>query len=418
MKFRVPYPALICVVWLLCLLAIPFWIAGDGIIAWDYSVLRNAMQALHAGQDPYLTGIAAQDAYRQSPELQAHELAPVIYVYSPVTLPLLRFLSAQPPTAVAATYWSIYALLVVVQLLVSTRLAAPRERRIVLLFAPMAVFFPGLLIFDSVLGGNIAFLLFGLIFFAAWMGWERGRWLFFYAAVVLAAFCKIPYLSLLAIPLLAGRRQWLPAVTAAFAGLGAYALQYLVWPVSFHNYLLAVDRIFSFNNDFGSSPAGRFGAALAALGLPYSLPGTIFFLATALPLFLVLLRLSRRYRQGALSREQWLPVMLLGVLLLNPRLNEYEIFPFSIAMALIASRLVRAARRPWLAAAVVLPLWGAMNYFANASRICWKNLECAVLVALIVGGCWQLLRLAKTAFQPTSESPLAETASVPALKGV
>jgi hypothetical protein len=340
------------------MLAIPFWIAGDGTIAWDYGVLQRAMEALHVGQDPYLTGIAAQDAYRQSPTLQAQEQPPIIYVYSPATLPLLQFLCALPQAVVATIYWTVYVLLILAQLLVSTRLAGPRERRIALMLAPVAVFFPGLLIFDSVLSGNVAFLLFGLVFLAAWWGWSRGHWLFFYAAVILAACFKIPYLMLLAIPLLAGRKQWPQAIATAVAVLGAYALQFRIWPVSFHNYLLAIDRIFSFNKDFGSGPAGRFGAAFAALGLPYPKPEMFFYLATALPLFLVLLYLSRYYRQGVLRREEWLPVLLLGVLLLNPRLIEYEIFPFTIAMALVAWRLITAVTRPRLVAALALPLWG------------------------------------------------------------
>jgi hypothetical protein len=50
-----------------------------------------------------------------------------------------------------------------------------------------------------------------------------------------------------------------------------------------------------------------------------------------------------------------------------------------------------------------------MNYFANASRACWKNIECSILLTLIVGGCWHLLRQTRQARQ-TPAKPLAQEA--------
>jgi len=397
-------------VWLATLIAIPFWIANDGPIAWDFGVTQKAMQSLQAGADPYLAGIAVQDAFLHSADAKQDGPRPFVYVYSPITLPVLKLLNQAPPAVFAAGYWLVYGLFVFLQLWVSLRLAGPGEKLFAFLIAPITVFFPGMLLFDSVLGGNVAFMLYGFIFIAAWLGWKRNQWLLFYLAVIAASCIKAPYLTLLAIPLLSGRKQWGPATVAAIAGVGLFASQIRIWPVEFHNYLLAVDRIFSFNNDFGSGPAGRLGALLATMNLPYATASTLFYLCASIPLFLFLLYLSRRYKKGELSSAQWIPVMLLGVLLLNPRLIEYDIFPFTVAMALIAYRMAVATGMPRRVSLIVLPLLGGLNCLANDSRNSWKNMECGILVFLFLAGSWHLLRQANQSAQALSIRAEAENA--------
>jgi hypothetical protein len=82
--------------------------------------------------------------------------------------------------------------------------------------------------------------------------------------------------------------------------------------------------------------------------------------------------------------------MSLGVMLLNPRLIEYEIFPFTFFMAIIAYRLIASSAWPRVAATLLFSIWIGINYFANGSRTCWKCCECAFLLVLFVGGYWQL----------------------------
>ena len=390
MQLRLSQHILSRLIWALSLIAIPCWIAADQPVAWDFGVIQQAMHSLRNGHDPYLDGIDLQDAYLRSPAALRGDPRPFVYVYSPITLLLLRPFASAPEALVRVSYWTLYILLILAQLLIARRLALPEEEYAADLLTPIPLFFPGLLLFDSVLGGNIAFILFGLILLACWRGWTRQRWLAFYAAVLLASCFKTPYLTLLAIPLLSGRRQWIPASVTAAAGIGLFAIQPYLWPVSFHNYLLAIDRIFSFNNDFGSGPAGRLGASLAALHMSYVLPSVLFYLATSLLVFFFLFRLSRHYHAGRLSREQWIPFMSLGVMLLNPRLIEYEIFPFTFFMAIIAYRLIAYSAWPRVAATLLFPIWIGMNYFANRSRTGWKCCECAFLLVLFVGGYWQL----------------------------
>jgi hypothetical protein len=392
MQLRLSQHLLSRLVWVLSLIAIPCWIAVDQPVAWDFSVIQQAMHSLRNGHDPYLDGIDAQEAYLHSSAALRGDPRPYVYVYTPVTLLLLRPFARAPEMVVELSYWTIYMLLILAQLVIAKRLARPQEKYAADLFMPLPLFFPGLLLYDSVLGGNVAFILFGLILLACWRGWTRERWLAFYAAVLLASCFKPTYLTLLAIPLLSGRRQWIPASVAATAGIGLFAVQPYLWPVSFHNYLLAIDRIFSFNNDFGSGPAGRLGASLAALHLPYTLPSVLVYLAGSLLVLFFLFRFAASYRAGLLSREQWIPLMMLGVLLLNPRLIEYEIFPSTFFMAFVAYRLIASSARPRLVATLLFPVWIGANYFANGSRTFWKCCECVFLLVLFVGGCWQIQR--------------------------
>ncbi|HXE06331.1 MAG TPA: glycosyltransferase 87 family protein [Acidobacteriaceae bacterium] len=370
------------------------WFAVDQPTGWDFAVTQRAIHSLRNGTDPYLNDIAAQNAYLQTAAAQRGDPRPFVYVYPPITLQGLRAIAAAPDKAVKFIYWTFYVLMVLAQLLVARRLAMPHEKYVADLLAPLPLFFPGLLLFDSVLGGNIAFILFGLIFLAAWRGWTRGHWAWFYAAVFLASCVKVPYLTLLAIPLLSAPRQWLSASAIAAAGLALFAMQIRLWPVSFRNYLQATNRMFSFNHDFGSGPAGRVGASLAALHLPSTLPSVLFYLVASLTIFFGLYRLSRAYRRGYLTREQWIPLMMVGVLLLNPRLIEYEIFPFTFFMAIIGYRLIAATKRPRLTGAIVLLVWVAANCAAEISRVFWRNCECALLVSLFLLGYRQVRRVA------------------------
>jgi hypothetical protein len=231
-----------------------------------------------------------------------------------------------------------------------------------------------------------------MVLAGAWIGCRRERWIYFYLAVLLASCVKAPYLTLLALAPLTSNRQWLPAFGAGCAGVLCFLAQAWIWPVQFHSYLLAVGRIFSYNDDFGDGPAGRFGALLQAHGLAYTKPGIVFYLLFTAALLLTLLYFSRAYQKGKLSREQWIPMMLLGVLLLGPRLNEYDIFPFTLSMLLIAYRLVRASRHPWLWTGFLAVLWGLCNYFSINSLLIWKQTECVLLVAIFAAGSIQLFR--------------------------
>ena len=381
--------------WLLSLFLLFLWIAAGVGIGWDYEVHEKAMDTLRHGGNPYLAGIAEQDAFQKDLVRQSKEHRPYIYVYTPITLPLLHLLSFAPRMAAAGGYCLLYVLGVLIQLWMTARLAEESERSLILCFLPWVIHFPGLLFFCIVQSGNISYMLYALVLAACWRGWRRDRWLAFYFAVLIASCCKPPYLTLLAIAPLSTRRQWIPSGIAAFCGFALYGAQSLLWPEQYRTYLLAMQRVFTFNRDFGCSPAGRLAALLNAHGSPYALAGIIVYLLQTMLLLSALLWFFRAYEQGRIQRAQWLPVMLLGVLLLNPRVNEYDIVSFTIPMVLVCCRIfqeygmhpVRSFLFFWLGVSVLA---------FSLLRHSFKGLECLLLMAIMIAGFLLLWRQSRT----------------------
>ena len=181
------------------------------------------------------------------------------------------------------------------------------ERSVFQLLAPAALFFPGLLQHDVILSGNVAIILYALVLLGAVLGWRGGQWHWCYLAILLASCYKAPLLILAVIPLLSARRQWLPAGITLVAGIALFAIQPLVWPSLFHHFLQAVNLQFSYNHDFGCSPAGLLSMLLFGLGISYTVAGTVIYLLYAVPVFAVLLHLSRRFLEGRFSLRRWVP---------------------------------------------------------------------------------------------------------------
>jgi len=232
-----------------------------------------------------------------------------------------------------------------VQLRVGMQFANADERKILRYVAPVIAFFPGLLVADTFVSGNMAYILYGLMLASAAWGWKRGRWEWFYLAVLASACVKVQLLTMLAIPLLCGRRQFLKSVGAGTIGLALYALQSRIWPQAFHTYVNTLQRMSQSRRDFGCGPAGNLARALQSFGMSYEKPCTLFYLGYACVLFLVLLSLSRLYREKRVSFESWGPVMLIGVVMLNPRILTYDVAAISLPMALVAWRALRDVSR-------------------------------------------------------------------------
>ncbi len=313
---------------------------------WDAYIYRQAIQSVRTGADPYTAGLdrqlAAQSAGR-------HAFA---YVYPPLTLPILRVLGGLPDGLVGALYWLLYAAGFIAQLWAVTQCFRPNEWTVMRFVVPLAVFFPGLMTGDTILSGNIACIFYGAAFAGAVPGWKRGVWRWFYLAVFLAGCVKLPLLTLLAIPLLVGKQQWRKAAATATACLVLFAAQNWFWPEQFHAYLKTVSLQFQFNSDFGISPAGILGHFLYSRGLPYSNPSLLVFLVYGAVFFAFLYFFSRLFRAGHISVESWIPVVLLGAVLLNPRIMHYDVQPLTLPMALILVRAV-SSRFKWAIALVV-----------------------------------------------------------------
>jgi len=309
---------------------------------WDAKVYWTAVLAVRHGADPYGVGIMVQQAYHDLPH-GPHDPTPFSYVYSPMTLPLLHLAAMLPAWLAGALYVIAIAAGVLLQAWAGFQLASAIERRWLALLLPFTLFFPGLIHNITIICGNVACILYGLILVASVRGWKRGEWRWYYAAVLLASVFKITLLTLLALPLLVGRRQWLAACMTGAAGVALFAIQPWLWPHLFGEYMLVVRLLFDYNrDDFGCSPAGMLGTILKAMGKPYSPAVTIFYLVFAVALGALLLHLAHRWRQGRISLERWLPVALLGTLLMNPRIMEYDAFAFTVPMLLLAWRAFRA----------------------------------------------------------------------------
>lgn len=387
------------VFWVLAVAAIPLWHSMVPDLDWDARLYLNAIYSVKTGHDPYLDDIAALTAYQIQPALHAHRREPVVYMYSPITIPLLRVIASFPSTLYIWGYWIVYAAGAIAQIWVSMRAAEPGEREIMQCLAPAAAFFPGLIQTSTLMDGNVAYVLYGLVFATAYLGWRRGTWSWFYLATVLVSCCKLPMLSLLAIPVLSARRQWLPASIAAAGGMALFLIQPWIWPSYFHNYLQSIDLGFSYYHSFGVGPAGLLGRALFRAGLPYQSASTVFYLCLALPLFGLLFCLSRRYLDGQFSPQQWIPVMLVGVILLNPRVMEYDFAPLTLLMALILYRAAASLTSSKRAVVLSFLLFGAINAIViltapfDANYICLKWIQDFVLVGIAAAGLWNLLRL-------------------------
>ena len=389
------YKKIVLVMWVLAIATIPIWSAiQNPKPGWDLQVYRNAVHALRIGHDPYADGIARQQSYHETGPHPVDDMPPYTYVYSLLTLPALRVAAQHPRIFSVGLYWLFYCAGALSMVWAGKQAADEGELPFVAFVAPAAVYFPCLLQSSVILSGNVAYVLYGLVLTAAILGWKCGRWAVFYIAVFLAACCKAPMLTLLAIPVLSARRQWLPAGATAAAALALFGLQPILWPSQFGHYLQAVELQFSYNHDFGVSPAGLFGNTLDAFHLPYSPASGVLYVTYALAVCLVLFRLSTYFHAGRITLEQWMPLILVGTVLLNPRIKEYDVAAITMPLAIILWRLCALSATPleqaWKALAMLL---GCNWIVATAGDGVWEPTACLLLLGLFAGGAWEATRL-------------------------
>lgn len=393
-------------IWTAVLVALLIWTHFE-IPGWDLQVYGTAMRSLHAGHDPYADAIAVQQLYHRQVGGQNRDDRPYSYVYSPITLPLLRLVGRLPSWFSGRIYWLVYILAVLGQLPIALQFTSRSERRYFLYLMPAAAFFPGLLQSTAALSGNVAYILYLALFWSALVGWRRRNWTWFYAAVLVASCVKAPMLSLVAIPVLSARKQRLPAGLTAAAGIALFAIQALLWPSLFQNYLKAVNLQFLYNQDFGSSPAGLFSDLLTRLGLPYSPAALIFCLCYAVPLFALLLQFARMYRQGTLSLRQWAPVLLVGVILLNPRIMEYDVAPLTLLLALIVWRFFARFCSTARTICYLAIFFAVANGIAALGWRVRKVVDAPLLVIVFAAGCWTLTRQTEPEIESSEFAPVA-----------
>jgi hypothetical protein len=316
-------------------------LACVGPIGWDAHVLWKTIQAVHQHSDPFAEDRVILQAFHNPLESNPVEHPPLVYVYPPITLPLLRLLAILPGWLMGLLYVAAIAMGALLQIWAGYQLADKRERRWLALLLPAIVFFPGLVTDDVILSGNVAYVLYGVILAAATVGWKRGIWSWYYIAVLAASICKAPFLAMLAFPVLIDKRQWVPSGMTAITGVLVFGVQLWLWPVMFREYILNLRLVFDWLHDFGYGPVPLLGRAMWRHGLPSSLSTTLLYVVIACVLGVVLLSLARRVREWNLPRKTWIPVALVGTVLLNPRIMKYDLAAITIPMLLIGVRTLR-----------------------------------------------------------------------------
>jgi hypothetical protein len=392
--------------WIAVIIAIPVWTRFERP-AWDVAVYWHAILALRAGLDPYSSAIAVQTATHLNGGPAAGADPPWSYVYSPITLPLLQVIRLVPGLVSGLLYWAVYAVAVLTQAWVGMQAVEREERPTFLYLAAIAAFFPGLLANGIILGGNVAYILYAFVFLAAISAWRGHSWRWFYLAVLIASCVKAPLLCLVVLPVFTARKQWLPAIGTTIVGAMLFLMQGRIWPDLFQHYLQAVALQFTYNRDFGCSPAGLFSGILYDHGIAYTMPAAIFYLAYAAAILATLFYLSRLYLRGLFTLQQWMPVLLVGVILLNPRLIEYDVAPLALPLALIGWRFLRTLttdrRAVWIAAI----FFAGTNAAALSSWSLRKWMDGPLLLIFLALGSFTLHRIATRNHKDQSVQPVA-----------
>jgi hypothetical protein len=363
----------------------------------DAMIYKRAVQAVRAGQSPYAAGLELQQLARRG----GQEQETWAFVYPPVTLPLIRLAAWMPAWSYESLFWLGYAAGAIAQLWAMLSMLTPAERRVARYVAPACLIFPAFMYCtESVLAGNVVFILYGAILTAAVAGWRRGNWTWFYAAVLVTACVKPQMLTLLLIPVLSSAGQWRAAIATGAGVLSVVAAEIVFWPAAYREWRHALDvQLMSYDREFAHGPVGMLGRALWRRGLPWELPCAIFYLCFASAILIALVYASRRYSTGSATLTDWAPVALIGVVLLNPRLLGNDIFPLTIPMAAIAWRSIQDGTRSWkltLAASLSIMLAANLSELPDpgidAPAVRYYPLAITLVVLCFAAGCRRMSR--------------------------
>jgi hypothetical protein len=273
---------------------------------WDARTYDIALARVHAGQNPY-------------------DLTTPTFVYPPIFLKCAVPLSYVFPGRLG---WYLYVLLVCAAVCALPWVLATTYIRSTWLTPAVAMllftFQPRLFGEIALLTGNFGVLLHVLILACGIPGIRRNEWLPFYVTVILAGLVKPPFLGLLLLPLLVGRKQvWQSAFSLAVVFVG-YGLQKLLLPASYRDFEASVRTKIVMQQDAG---LGIYGY-LMKLGNRISLlrgSGSALAHACIIGAMIVALFLQRRVTRLPGLAHLWVPVVLILAVLANPRLEAYEI---------------------------------------------------------------------------------------------
>jgi hypothetical protein len=273
---------------------------------WDARTYDVALARVHAGENPY-------------------DLTAPTFVYPPIFLkcatPLSHVFPGRPG-------WYLYVLLACAAVCALPWILATTYIRSRWLTPAVAMllftFQPRLFGEIALLTGNFGVLLHVLVLASGIPGIRRNEWLPFYVTVILAGLIKPPFLGLLLLPLLAGRRQaWQSALSAVVVFVG-YALQKLLLPASYRDFEASVRTKIVTQQDAGLGIYGylmKLGHRISFL----SGSGSVIAHTCIIGAMVVVLFLQRRVTRLPGVANLWVPVVLVLAVLANPRLEAYEI---------------------------------------------------------------------------------------------
>jgi hypothetical protein len=202
-------------------------------------------------------------------------------------------------------------------------------------------------------GLNIASTLYCLAFVAAVPGLRRDRWIWFYCAVFLAAMIKIPFLALLLLPILAGRRpvrQWMECTLCGVAVVGANLLEARLLPELYTGYKWSLVQGIVHEGYYGFGVFGIVAAYGYKLRLPTPVSAYVIALTMAVAMVAGMLLLRRRmekagHTDGLGGNGIWLALVVALIILVNPRQLQYDA-DISLLAAFVLWAYVLRLRKP------------------------------------------------------------------------
>ena len=246
--------------------------------------------------------------------------------------------------------------------------------------------FGGLLALES---GNMACLLYLLIFLAGIPGLKRNVWGWFYAAVFFAALIKVNFLLMLALPVFAGYGQWIRSSVCTIATMAVYLTQKILTPGLYAAYQRSLRFVLIDEDGYGY---GVFGNMARLDRKWHHTVGTMPYLIGGLfvPLLLVSLIALKRRLRVEYTDGVWLTLIIVAIVLANPRLLHYDA---CVAMPAIFVLLVNAlkARRPVLVFAGLFVISLGVAIFVKSVPI-KGGYELVLMLASFAAIYWKLRR--------------------------
>ncbi len=286
----------------------------------DLIVYAQAMRASQAGTNPY-----------------GEALAPLYFLYPPFFLYAGGLLSHLLPAGWGSDAYTVLHVVATLGLpLVLSRYyfrqpwMSPQFALLLFLASPL---FMGVL---ALCGLNIASTLYCMAIVAGVPGLRRDRWIWFYCAVFVAAMVKIPFLALLLLPILVGRRQirqWMNCALCGVAVVGANLVEARLLPELYSGYKWSLVQGIVHQGYYGFGVFGVVTAYGHKLHLP--VPGSAYAAAMALAAAMVggMLLLRRRLEKaGRVSGSMldlggngiWLALVVTLIIQVNPRQLQYD----------------------------------------------------------------------------------------------